>query len=164
MTNNMRVSLSHSAITLWLWLFPITYLIHIAEEYFVDGGYSAYLLKLRGVQLSTTRFLAAQSVGVVLMIVGIFVAQRFNFPQTLLVILGAVVLVNGITHAVTSVVKWGYGPGLYTSLFVWLPLGIVTLFQFYGRMSNQRFWLCGAIGLGINAAIAVFTMRGGRLI
>jgi uncharacterized membrane protein HdeD (DUF308 family) len=154
--------MSDTAITFWSWLFPITYLIHIAEEYYAAEGYSAYLLKLRGVELSNFRFLTAHTIGLLLIIVGIFLAQRLNFRHTLLVILGATVLVNGITHTITSFTTRSYGPGLISSLVLWIPLGLATLFQFYGRMSNQRFWFCGAIGLGINAAIVVFTMRGGR--
>ena len=45
---------------LWSWLFPLSYLIHIAEEYWGGEGYPAYLLRLRGVHMSTARFLAAQ--------------------------------------------------------------------------------------------------------
>ncbi|MDQ3172961.1 MAG: hypothetical protein M3Q91_04515 [Acidobacteriota bacterium] len=42
----------------------VTYLLHIAEEYWGGEGYSAYLLKLRGVQLSPTRFLVVQAIGI----------------------------------------------------------------------------------------------------
>lgn len=164
MTNKLRALLSDTPIALWCWVFPVTYLLHIAEEYYVADGYSAYLLKLRGVELSPTRFLATQSVGVVLMIAGILLAKRFNFQNTLVVILGAVVLVNGITHTVTSLAYWHYGPGLVTSILIWIPIGVATLFHFKGRMSDRRFWLAIAIGVAINAAIAVFTMRGGRIV
>ena len=102
MTNKLRVPSSDTALTLWCWIFPLTYLLHIAEEYYVGGGYAAYLVRLRGLQISTSLFLAAQGVGMILMIAGIFLARRFNFRNTLIVILGAVVLVNGITHLVMT--------------------------------------------------------------
>lgn len=164
MTNNLRAPSSDAALTLWCWIFPVTYLLHIAEEYYVDDGYPAYLLRLRGLQISTFLFLAAQGVGMVLMIAGILLAHRFNFRNTLIVILGAVVLVNGITHTVTSLAYWHYGPGLVTSILIWIPIGVATLFHFKGSMSDRRFWLAIAIGVAINAAIAVFTMRGGRIV
>src|SRR5882672_11722646 len=81
----------------WSWLFPLSYLIHIAEEYWGGEGYPAYILRLRGVHMSTTRFLVAQGVGVVLVTIGVILARRFNFPQMMLIILGSIVLVNGIT-------------------------------------------------------------------
>jgi hypothetical protein len=64
---------------LWSWLFPLSYLIHIAEEYWGGEGYPAYLLRLRGVHMSTARFLAAQSVGFILVTVGVFLARRLKF-------------------------------------------------------------------------------------
>ncbi len=84
-TNKQHVTLSDTALTLWCWVFPLTYLLHIAEEYYVGGGYTAYLLRLRGLQISTSLFLAAQGVGMGLMIAGIFLAHRFNFRNTLIV-------------------------------------------------------------------------------
>jgi len=56
--------LFNTSTTLWSWLFPVTYLLHLAEEYWGGEGYSAYLLKLRGVQLSPTRFLVVQAIGI----------------------------------------------------------------------------------------------------
>jgi hypothetical protein len=160
---NLKAYLSDTSITFWSWLFPITYLMHVAEEYSLGGGYSQYILKLRGVHFSSTRFLVSQSVGLGLMIIGILIARRLGFLRILLVILGGVVLVNGITHTVTSLTYWSYGPGLITSLLVWLPLGIATLIRFYGLISPRKYWMAVLIGVGINAAIAIFTMRGGRI-
>ena len=161
-TGQQRFISSDTALTLWCWVFPLTYLLHIAEEYYVGGGYAAYLVRLRGLQISTSLFLAAQGVGMVLMIAGIFLARRFNFRHTLIVILGAVVLVNGITHLVMSLADWGYGPGLLTSLLLWIPLGGATLFHFKGRISNRKFWLGVASGVGVNASIVLLEIIGGR--
>ncbi len=161
--NNISGTLSNSAIAFWLWLFPATYLIHIADEYWTGGGYSAYLLKTRGVTLPPTRFLLLQGLGVVLMTVGVTLASRLNFPRMMAVILGATVLVNGITHTTTSVVHRGYGPGLLSSLLIWIPLGALTLFRLRGNMSVSRYWVGVIIGLAVNGLVGVLTMRGGRL-
>jgi len=151
-------------ITIWSWLFPASYLVHIAEEYWGGEGYSAYLLRLRGVHLSPPRFLLMQSLGVVLMVTGVILARRLGFPQMMLVIFGAIVLVNGLTHTVTSVRHGGYGPGLITSLVIWIPLGLITLFRFKGSISDRRYWTGVAIGVGVNGIIAVLTLRGGRIV
>jgi len=148
----------------WLWVFPITYLIHIAEEYWGGEGYPAYILRLRGVHMSTTRFLVAQSVGVVLVSIGVILARRFNFPQMMLVILGAIVLANGITHSVTALSIPRYGPGLWSSLFIWIPLGIFTLLRFKNGVSRRKYWIAIAIGVGVNVVIGILTMRGGRVV
>ena len=155
---------SAAAITFWLWVFPLTYLIHVAEEYWGGEGYPAYILRLRGVHMTTTRFLLAQGVGVVLVTLGVILARRFNFPQMMLVILGAIVLVNGITHTVTALSIMSYGPGLWSSIFVWLPLGIFTLIRFRKGVSTKKYWIAVAIGVGVNVVVGILTMRGARVV
>lgn len=154
--------LSDNSLALWSWLVPITYLIHIAEEFWGGEGYSAYLKRLRGVELSPTRFLVGQAIGLALIIVGIFIARRLNFPRQLLVILGTVVLVNGLSHLGTSLFYHEYGPGLVTGVLIWIPFGVATLFRLKGSMNTGRYWLYVAIGIAINATIAVITLKGGR--
>lgn len=158
------ISPSPAAINFWLWVFPITYLIHIAEEYWGGEGYPAYILRLRGVHMTTTRFLLAQGIGVVLVTIGVILARRFKFPRMMLIILGAIVLVNGITHTVTALSIMSYGPGLWSSIFVWMPLGIYTLWRFKKGMSGKQYWVGIAIGIGVNVVVGILTMRGGRLV
>jgi hypothetical protein len=116
------------------------------------------------VHLSTTRFLIAQGVGFVLVTIGVILARQFSFPRMMLVILGTTVLVNGITHTVTSLTFGGYGPGLFSSVFIWIPLGGVVLVRFWKQVTRKRYWVGLAIGVGINVLIGVITERGGRLI
>jgi hypothetical protein len=156
--------LSDRSISLWSWLFPLTYLIHIAEEYWGGEGYSAYIFRMRGVHLSPARFLAAQSIGFVLVTLAVILARQLHFPQTMLLILGTIVLINGLTHSVTSLTTHSYGPGLYSSVFIWIPLGLITLLGFKRGVSRQRYWLCVGIGAVVNVLIGVITMRGGRLV
>jgi hypothetical protein len=148
---------------IWSWIFPLTYLIHIAEEYWVGEGYSAYLFRIRGVHMSPARFLAAQSMGFILVTLAVILARQLSFPQTMLLILGTIVMVNGLTHSFTSLNTHGYGPGLYSSIFLWLPLGIMTLVLFRKVVSTKRYLLCIGIGVFVNVLIGVVTMRGGRL-
>jgi uncharacterized membrane protein HdeD (DUF308 family) len=162
-SNQFNHLLSNTSTILWPWLFPVTYLVHIAEEYFGGEGYSAYLLRLRDVQLSPARFLLVQAIGLALMILGIILARRLQFPTLLTVILGAVVLVNGLTHTVFSLVYSEYIPGLITSILIWIPLGIATLMRFRRTMREARYWFCVALGVGINGIIELVTSRGGQV-
>jgi len=160
MQTNFRTA---AAVNLLSWVFPITYLIHIAEEYWVGEGYPAYILRLRGVHMSTTRFLLAQGVGFVLVTIGILLARRFKFPQMMLVILGAIVLVNGITHTLTALSIMRYGPGLWSSIFIWMPLGLFTIWRFRNAVTRRKYWIAIAIGVGVNVMVGILTMRGGRI-
>ena len=155
---------SENLISLFSWLIPITYLIHIAEEYWGGGGYSAYLYRLRGVEMSPTRFLVAQAVGFTLVVVGIVLARRFNFPGMMLVILTMTLLGNALTHTCNAILAQSYNPGLLSSVLVWLPMGTFALVRFYRAITRARYWTAIAIGIGINVAVSVIAMRGGRLI
>ena len=155
---------SARGVNFWLWLFPLTYLIHVAEEYWVGEGYPAYILRLRGVHMSTTDFLWAQGVGVVLVTIGVILSRYFRFPQIMLIILGAIVLVNGITHTATALSIMRYGPGLWSSIFIWMPLGLLTLIRFRKANSTRRFWIAVAIGVGVNVVVGILTMRGAKVV
>jgi Protein of unknown function with HXXEE motif len=148
-------------ITLWSCLFPLTYLIHIAEEFYGGEGYPAYLKRLRGVNMSPTKFLVGQAIGLALITIGILIARRLNFPRQLLVILGTVVLINGLSHLITSSYYREYGPGLISGVLIWIPFGVATLIRFKGNMKPVRYWLYVALGVAINAAIVLFTLKGG---
>ena len=149
--------------TLWSWLFPLTYIIHIGEEFYGGEGYPAYLKRLRGVEMSSTKFLVGQAIGLALIVVGILIARRLGFPRQLLVILGTVVLINGLSHLVTSSYYREYGPGLISGVLIWIPFGLATLIRFRNSMRTSRYWLYLGIGVGINAAIAVITLKGGKV-
>ena len=149
----------------WLWLFVITYVIHIAEEYWGGDGYSAHLLRTKGVYMSPSRFLIVQAIGVGLMVVGVLIAKRFRFPNSLAIIYAATVLGNAVTHMFNSLRTSAYEPGLISSILVWVPLGLFTILYFRHYVLNaRRFWISIAIGVGINVAIGIITMRGGRLV
>lgn len=150
------------SITLWSWLFPITYLIHIAEEFYGGEGYPAYLKRLRGVDMSPTKFLVGQGIALALIVAGILISRRLDFPRQLLVILGTVVLVNGLSHLGTSLLYREYGPGLVSGVLIWVPFGIASLVRFKGGMSARRYWLYVATGIAINALIALITLKGGK--
>lgn len=142
----------------WPWLFPITYLIHIAEELYGGAGYSAYLEGLRGIHITPGRFMLAQGIGVVLMVAGIVLARQFKFSNFFNVVLGTTVLVNSFTHTIQTVVHGEYVPGLVTGLLIWLPLGVMTLVRFHRTMSRSRYGLAMALGAGINILVELLIL------
>ncbi len=135
-------------------------MIHIAEEFYGGEGYPAYLKRLRGVEMSPTKFLVGQAIGLALIVLGILIARRLGFPRQLLVILGTVVLFNGLSHLATGFYYQEYGPGLISGVLIWIPFGIATLKRFKSSMRAGRYWLYIAIGIAINVVIAVLTLQG----
>ena len=156
--NIARQSQSHISTSFWTWIFPVTFLIHIAEEYWGGEGYSSYLLRLRGITLSPTRFLVGQAVAFALMMIGIILAKQLKFLNQMIVILGSVVFVNGVTHCVQTVAHGEYVPGLFTAILLWLPLGIATLLRFK-EMRTGSYWTSVALGVGIILGVEILIVN-----
>lgn len=146
----------------WLWLFPITYVIHIAEEYWGGGGFSAHMAAAKGVRLTRARFLFLTGLGLLLMIVGIRTAQALGFPQLLCLILGGVVLLNGLSHAFGSITTKAYNPGLITGVLLWLPLGAITLLALREKMPAQRYMIGVAIAEAIQVTVSALAQKSGE--
>jgi uncharacterized membrane protein HdeD (DUF308 family) len=146
----------------WAWLFPTTYLLHLAEEYWGGDGYTRHLAQTRGVHLSRLRFLIMAALGFLLLIVGLILAQILKFPQLALVILGTVVLVNGLSHTLSSIRTRRYDPGLISGILIWVPLGMATLLQLKSTMHTSRYVTGIAIGLVIQGIVSLLVLSGGK--
>jgi hypothetical protein len=54
MKSDASTTSNHNFIGSWVWLFPFSYLIHIAEEYW--GGFPAWIARFWGVESSLSNF------------------------------------------------------------------------------------------------------------
>lgn len=113
--------------------------------------------------MSAERFWVAHIFGVVLMITGLILARRLKFLFVMLVIIGSTIMINGLTHTYTAIRMGGYGPGLYSSLFLWIPLGLATVVYLKNRCISWKYWMAIGIGVVINIVVELFTLRGIRL-
>ena len=109
----------------WAWFFPVSYLAHIAEEYW--GGFPAWVERFWGVASSEANFLAWNGGAWVMMCVGVGLVLVTKSYRWLLVSFGTVVLINAAAHALASAVTWSYSPGLISGLLLYVPLGLFTL-------------------------------------
>ena len=148
----------------WSALFPLTYLLHIAEEYWGGEGFPSHMHRHYHIDLSETRFLVLQSFGLAAMLIGLTMASAFRFPNTMLTILAVVVVSNGAIHTCRSIANLRYEPGLITGVVLWMPLGIATFYLTIGSMSTMRLLLGVGIGLVISGLVELISMRGGRLV
>jgi|SRR5580765_4154360 len=158
------VSEVHStfSIIFWLWFFPVSYVIHAAEEYWGGEGYTAYLYRLRGVHIPKTRFVVLHLLGLAIISASMLIAYLLHYPVFIIVLFGALIFCNGISHTITAIWDRGYGPGLVTSV-LWIPLGALAVYDMFGQISTVRLAIATAIGLAINGGVAFFTMKGGKL-
>jgi hypothetical protein len=110
-----------------VWLFPLTYGIHLLEEYWVGEGFPAWAQRLWGTSLSTGEFLVWNLFGLTLMCVGALLVTRFTPLRWIEIALSVAVFGNAAGHVLASLMTVTYSPGVITGLLLWMPLVWVRL-------------------------------------
>lgn len=137
----------------WAWLFPVSYLAHIAEEYW--GGFPAWIARFWGVESSDANFLSWNGGAWVMMCVGVALVLWTKSYRWLLVSFGTVVLINGVVHALASVVTWSYSPGLVSGLLLYVPLGLFTLRRAKGTVNARTLRAGVVVGVLMHAVVVL---------
>jgi hypothetical protein len=145
------------------WLFPVTYLIHVTEEYLAGVALATSPTKIRGANLTPAQFLILNGIACLLIVVGMLIAQRLKFRSWLLVCLGTVVMVNGLFHVASGLRIAGYNPGLASGFLIWIPLGLVALICLKKRLLPGKYWAAVAVGVLINVIVLLIARSGRRL-
>ena len=143
---------------LWVWLFPVTYLIHIAEEFWVGDGFHVWVARFGGGGLEPETFVALNATALVVMTAGTALVRRYSVMNWLVVAFGTTLVLNGVTHLLASVYTVSYSPGLISGNLLWVPLGIFGLWQVRRWLSRQVFRLAIFTGALIHAAVIVISL------
>lgn len=132
-----------------VWLFPVTYALHLSEEYFIAGGFPLWMQRVLGLELTNTEFVAWNIFALVLMVLGAWLVAagpQFRFIEIAIAI---GVLGNVAAHGLGSLITWSYSPGLITGVTAWIPLGVIRL-RSARRASTRRASRAGTyIGLSV---------------
>ena len=100
-----------------LWVVVISFALHATEEYLT--GWQSWALQISGIAVPTSLFITANLIAVVAAIA--IAWNGWNWP-TVSLIVPAATLVNGIfLHLLPTVALRRVSPGLYTSIFLYLP-------------------------------------------
>jgi hypothetical protein len=132
-------------------LFPATYTIHLAEEYFAGGGFGDWAARVLDVRIGMAEFLAWNIAGLALMCAATFLVSRHSRYRWIEMALAIAVLGNALGHLGASLATGTYSPGLFTALLIWCPLGTARLVAGW-RRSDPRGRRAGiAVGLVVIA-------------
>ncbi|MDH4071125.1 MAG: HXXEE domain-containing protein, partial [Ignavibacteria bacterium] len=126
-------------------LLPVVLLLHQADEWF--GGFPEWTRYAVGNGVTDERFLLINAVGFVLFTISTLVAFRERRVAWIVASLAALMGLNGVLHAVASMMVDRYSPGTATGLLLSLPLSIVVLRAAVGAL--PRGLVFGAIAAGI---------------
>jgi hypothetical protein len=133
----------------WAWLFPASYLVHIAEEYWAPPGFFSWASEFFAVTFTARVFLAANALFFTVMVTVVVLFVRRALGAWVVVALGTFVTINGTLHGLGTVASGHYCPGLVSGVVLWIPLGVATLAR-AARCLDRR-----ALRTGIVAGVLV---------
>lgn len=137
----------------WVWLFPATYVAHVAEEYGAGEGFPAWISRAVGFDLAPGLFLAYNVFGLAMMLVGVWLVLRVRRMEWIVTTMATAFLLNALSHAVASAVTRTYSPGLVTGLALWVPLCAWTLARAWRTTDRIPFFRAVAVGLLVHAVV-----------
>ena len=98
-----------------------------------------------------------------MMMVGVGLVLKTKSYRWLLVSFGMVVLVNGLAHAIASVVTLSYSPGLVSGLLLFVPLGAITLRRARENMNRRTFRAGLIVGVLMHVAVVLLAFGFARI-
>ena len=136
---------------LWVWLFPLAYGLHIAEEYWLH--FPAYVANLSGRHISNPQFLLMNAVFWVLMVAAVVLVLTRPSQAWLVVTLAAVLGINAALHIVGSIVTTTYSPGTVSAAFLYVPLVVYALRRVLPHTSRGLAVRAVVLGAAIHAGV-----------
>ena len=132
----------------WGFLFPLTFCVHVSEEYFAGETFYGWVSRLWSIDLSRGEFLALNAIGILAMTIAAVVVSA-NAARWPLATLGFLTAFNGALHTGASIVTRTYSPGTVSGFLIGRPLGVYTLARIHRELPVSQFWM--AIGAGVVA-------------
>ena len=133
----------------WVWLFPLAYGLHIAEEdwqHFPD-----WASRFSGVHLSDARIMFLNGAFWLLMLACVLAIRARSSLAWLVVTLAAIVGVNAAVHLLGSLVTRSYSPGSVTAALLYLPLATYAIREMLPRMTRGLALRAAGLGVAIHA-------------
>jgi len=135
------------ATILWSWLFPLSYLIHIAEEYWGGEGLSSVHPPHQRCAYVNGAVSGSAERGIYPGYNRRDTGATMKFLPMMLVILGTVVAGNALTHTSPRSAFSGMDQAVLFNLHLG-ALGIATLIHFKSYIDDKRqYWIAIAIGV-----------------
>lgn len=134
------------------WLFPVTFAVHLVEEYTADDWFGAWSARELGLGISTREFIAWNALAFALMCAGAVLTIAFSRLRWIEIAMAIAVLGNALFHVAASAATLTYSPGLVTAVLLWIPLGAARLPLAF-RTTSPRGRRIG-VTVGVSAVIA----------
>lgn len=133
----------------WVWLFPLAYGLHIAEEYWQE--FPDWVARFSGVHISDARFTFLNGAFWVLMIACVLAIRARSSLAWLAATLAAIIGLNAALHLLGSLVTHSYSPGSITAALLYLPLSAYAIREVLPRISRGLALRAAGLGVVIHA-------------
>jgi len=142
----------------WLWLFPASYALHIAEEGLAGERFYRWIGRVSGREVSPGVFAGLNLACEAVMVVAVRQALARQDAAWLVPALRTITAINGIGHLAGSVVTRSYSPGTVSGVALWAPLGLFAVLRSRQLLPHplwRRGIMAGALILGSVALLAL---------
>jgi hypothetical protein len=139
----------------WPLLFPATYLLHIAEEYWCGERFFNWASRVTGINLTEQAFLEINAAALTIML--LMSAMAYSRPtfQWIVIPMSTAVSLNGVAHLLGTIFSRSYSPGLVTGVLLWIPLGAFTLYRARG---TGRYWAGVILGIILHGLVTLVAL------
>ena len=142
-----------------MWLFPLTYLFHVAEE--LRGGFPAWVSGFAGISVTPELFLRLNAMFFVGMVAAVFLTRYAPGAGWIAVTLAVSIAANGLLHLAGTILTRSYSPGVVSGVLLWVPLGVFSLRSMRARLSRVAFRLACLGGVGLQMMVFLILLRSG---
>jgi len=142
----------------WIWLFPASYAVHVAEEGLAGERFYRWIRRVVGREVVGRTFLAVNLAYETAMGAAVWRARsRVDFGW-IVATMGTITAIHGVGHLAGSVATRSYSPGLVSGIAVWTPLGLFAVVR-ARRLLPRAVWRRSiAAGVAVNAAIGLLAL------
>jgi hypothetical protein len=135
----------------WVWLFPLAYCLHIAEEYWLH--FPVWVANVSGRHISNPQFLVLNTIFWLLVVAAVVLIRARPSQVWLVVTLAAILGINAGLHLLGCAVTATYSPGAITGLILYIPLVAYALQNVIPRVSRGLAVRAAALGAAIHAVV-----------
>lgn len=150
----MKISTDYNTRFL-VWFLPVSYLLHIIEEYYGGEGLPAWLSGFLNIDLSNPDFVTINSVAFTAVVVFAVIHSFIKENNLLFLALVTLFFVNGLLHLISSAVSFTYSPGTITGVLIYLPLGLYLFKLLYIKLAERKFYTGVMLGLLLHLLVII---------
>jgi Protein of unknown function with HXXEE motif len=146
---SQSIGTASSPAGLWVWLFPLAYGLHIAEEYWLH--FPTWVATVSGRHISNPQFLFLNAVFLLLMVAAVVVIRARPSQAWLVITLAAILGINAGLHLLGSIITTTYSPGTITAAFLYVPLVVYAFRRVLAQVSRGLAVQAVVLGAAIHA-------------